>query len=46
MNPEPNYQVESNRRCISPLNAQRQCGSAWCAPPFLSVAVAHSKRSA
>ncbi len=40
-----NKSVETNRRPASPLNAVRQFGSASCAPPLLSAAVAHLWRS-
>ena len=36
----------ANRRPASPLNAGRQFGSALCAQPFRSAAVAHLSRSA
>ena len=42
----PNNRVESNRRCFSPSLHLDKLGSAFCAPPTLSPAVAHSKRSA
>ena len=34
----------ANRRCVSPLNAVRQCGRALYALPSLSAAVAHLRR--
>jgi len=36
-----NQSVETNRRPASPFDAGQQFGSASCAPPFLSAAVAH-----
>ena len=40
----PNKIGRANRRPASPLNAERQLGSAVCAPPFLPAAVAHLGR--
>lgn len=41
-----NKSVETNRRPASPFHAEREFGSASCAPPSLSAAVAHLWRSA
>ena len=41
----PNKIGRANRRSTSPFNAGRQFESASCAPPFLSAAVAHLRRS-
>lgn len=37
--------VETNRRPARPLDTGRNFGRVWCAPPFLSAAVAHPFRS-
>ena len=42
----PNKSGQTNRRPASPFHAGRQFGSASCAPPSLSAAVAHHWRSA
>ena len=42
----PNKSVETNRRPGSPFDAVLRFGSAPCAPPSLSAAVAHLCRSA
>ena len=39
-----NNRVESNRRCIFPLRLRSKFERAFCAPPALSAAVAHSNR--
>ncbi len=39
-----NRSVETNRRPASPFNIGRQSGSASCAPPLPSAAVAHLSR--
>ena len=43
---EPNNRVESNRRCLPASRLVPKLGGPFCAPPALSPAVAHSKRSA
>ena len=40
----PNNRVESNRRCLSAPVFLVKLESAFCAPPVVSPAVAHSKR--
>lgn len=39
-----NNRVEANRRRVFPLRPWRDFESSFCAPPFISAAVAHSKR--
>jgi hypothetical protein len=39
-----NHLVEANRRPAGPVRAGEQFGSALCAPPFLSAAVASPHR--